>query len=211
MKSPAGTGDVHAAGGNPVLRRLPLQTVLETTDRVSGLPRQTPVGGRRIGDAFWLASAYGERSQYLRDSRANPRVRVRIRGRLHTGTAHSARRSQGHTRTPRILGWSWPGKAFRSLVRCGVGGCRRLKGDERPTADRHRRTGAPVANIGRPFSIWRPGRCQHLRDKGHKYASEMNILLGLGSRWSSGTCGRGHPPPPDVEPGGRGCSTSSSP
>jgi hypothetical protein len=89
-------------------------------------------------------------------------------------------------------------------------GCRRLKGDERPTADRHRRTGAPVAHIGRPFWTWRPGRCQHLRDKGHKYASKMNILLGLGSRWSSGTCGRGHPPP-DVEPGGRGCSTSSSP
>ncbi|AJE41169.1 MULTISPECIES: nitroreductase/quinone reductase family protein [Streptomyces] len=72
---------------NPVTRRLPLQTVLETTGRVSGLPRATPVGGRRVGDSFWLVSEYGERSQYVRNIRANPRVRVRIRGRWHPGTA----------------------------------------------------------------------------------------------------------------------------
>ncbi|WP_326753295.1 nitroreductase family deazaflavin-dependent oxidoreductase [Streptomyces hirsutus] len=74
--------------GNPVLRRLPFQTLLETTGRVSGLPRRTPLGGRRVGDAFWLVSEFGERSQYVRNIRANPRVRVRIRGRWHTGTAH---------------------------------------------------------------------------------------------------------------------------
>ncbi|MBT3154739.1 nitroreductase family deazaflavin-dependent oxidoreductase [Streptomyces sp. CHD11] len=73
---------------NPVLRRLPLQTVLETTGRVSGLPRRTPVGGRRVGDSFWLVSEFGERSQYIRNIKADPRVRVRIRGRWHTGTAH---------------------------------------------------------------------------------------------------------------------------
>ncbi|MEV6177914.1 nitroreductase/quinone reductase family protein [Streptomyces sp. NPDC052015] len=74
--------------GNPVLRRLPFQTVLETTGRVSGLPRRTPVGGRRVGDSFWLVSEFGERSQYVRNIKADPRVRVRIRGRWHTGTAH---------------------------------------------------------------------------------------------------------------------------
>ncbi|MGW3492653.1 nitroreductase family deazaflavin-dependent oxidoreductase [Streptomyces sp. NPDC001020] len=73
---------------NPVLRRLPLQTVLETTGRVSGRPRRTPVGGRRVGDSFWMVSEYGERSQYIRNIRADPRVRVRIQGRWHTGTAH---------------------------------------------------------------------------------------------------------------------------
>ncbi|WP_037669880.1 nitroreductase/quinone reductase family protein [Streptomyces griseus] len=73
---------------NPLLRRLPLQTVLETTGRVSGQPRQTPVGGRRVGDSFWLVSEFGDRSQYVRNIRANPEVRVRIRGRWHTGTAH---------------------------------------------------------------------------------------------------------------------------
>ncbi|MFI7410679.1 nitroreductase/quinone reductase family protein [Streptomyces sp. NPDC049627] len=74
--------------GNPMLRRLPLQTVLETTGRVSGLPRQTPVGGRRVGDSFWLVSEFGDKSQYVRNIKADPRVRVRIRGRWHTGTAH---------------------------------------------------------------------------------------------------------------------------
>ncbi|MCX4762922.1 nitroreductase family deazaflavin-dependent oxidoreductase [Streptomyces sp. NBC_01275] len=72
---------------NPLLRRLPLQTVLETTGRVSGLPRRTPVGGRRVGDSFWLVSEFGERSQYVRNIQADARVRVRIRGRWHEGTA----------------------------------------------------------------------------------------------------------------------------
>ncbi|MFH9859901.1 nitroreductase/quinone reductase family protein [Streptomyces sp. NPDC017202] len=72
---------------NPLLRRLPFQTVVETTGRVSGLPRRTPVGGRRVGDVFWLVSEFGERSQYVRNIKADPRVRVRIGGRWHTGTA----------------------------------------------------------------------------------------------------------------------------
>lgn len=73
---------------NAVLRRLPTQTLLETTGRASGLPRRTPVGGRRVGDSFWLVSEFGERSQYVRNIRADPRVRVRIRGSWHPGTAH---------------------------------------------------------------------------------------------------------------------------
>ncbi|GAA3822227.1 nitroreductase/quinone reductase family protein [Streptomyces chiangmaiensis] len=73
---------------NPVQRRMPLQTLLETTGRISGLPRQTPLGGRRIGDSFWLVSEHGEKSQYIRNIRADPRVRVRIRGRWYPGTAH---------------------------------------------------------------------------------------------------------------------------
>ncbi|MFJ8545424.1 nitroreductase family deazaflavin-dependent oxidoreductase [Streptomyces sp. NPDC093586] len=72
---------------NAVVRRLPAQTLLETTGRVSGLPRRTPVGGRRVGDSFWLVSEFGERAQYIRNIRADPRVRVRIRGRWHAGTA----------------------------------------------------------------------------------------------------------------------------
>lgn len=74
--------------GNPILRRLPTQQLLETTGRVSGRPRITPIGGRRIGDQFWLVSEFGERSQYIRNIKADNRVRVRLRGRWHTGTAH---------------------------------------------------------------------------------------------------------------------------
>ncbi|MFB6704790.1 nitroreductase family deazaflavin-dependent oxidoreductase [Streptomyces sp. NPDC056333] len=74
--------------GNPLVRRLPRQTLLETTGRTSGLPRRTPVGGRRVGNEFWLVSEYGDKSQYVRNIQADPQVRVRIKGRWHAGTAH---------------------------------------------------------------------------------------------------------------------------
>jgi len=74
--------------GNPILRRLPIQTILETTGRKSGQPRPTPIGGRRVGREFWLVSEYGEKSQYVRNIQADPRVRLRLHGRWHTGTAH---------------------------------------------------------------------------------------------------------------------------
>jgi deazaflavin-dependent oxidoreductase (nitroreductase family) len=73
---------------NPLSRQLPFQTLLETTGRKSGQPRRTPLGGSRVGDQFWIVSEYGEKSQYVRNIQANPGVRVRIKGRWHTGTAH---------------------------------------------------------------------------------------------------------------------------
>ncbi len=73
---------------NPVMRRLPIQTLLETTGRKSGLPRQTPLDGRRIGNEFWFVSEFGENSQYVKNIKADPRVRVRLRGQWHSGTAH---------------------------------------------------------------------------------------------------------------------------
>ncbi|WP_327658846.1 MULTISPECIES: nitroreductase/quinone reductase family protein [unclassified Streptomyces] len=73
---------------NPVTRRLPTQVLLETTGRTSGLARRTPVGGRRVGGAFWLVSEFGIKSQYVRNIQADPRVRVRLRSHWHSGTAH---------------------------------------------------------------------------------------------------------------------------
>jgi deazaflavin-dependent oxidoreductase (nitroreductase family) len=73
---------------NPMMRRLPIQTLLETTGRKSGEPRRTPLGGSRVGDQFWFVSEFGEKSQYIRNIAANPRVRVRLRGKWHSGTAH---------------------------------------------------------------------------------------------------------------------------
>lgn len=72
---------------NPVMRMVPIQTLLETTGRKSGQPRRTPIGGRLTGSEFWLVSEFGDRSQYVRNIAANPRVRVRVRGRWHSGTA----------------------------------------------------------------------------------------------------------------------------
>ncbi len=83
---------------NPVMRRLPFQTLLETTGRTSGQPRHTPVGGRRIGDQFWFVSEFGDKSQYVRNIAADPRVRVRLNGRWHRGTAHLLPDDDPHAR-----------------------------------------------------------------------------------------------------------------
>ena len=72
---------------NPFQSRMPQQTLLETTGRTSGLPRRTPVGGRLTGREFWFVSEYGEKSQYVRNIQADPRVRVRTKGRWYAGTA----------------------------------------------------------------------------------------------------------------------------
>ncbi|MEV6767571.1 nitroreductase/quinone reductase family protein [Nocardia sp. NPDC051030] len=74
--------------GNPILGRLPIQTLLETIGRVSGEPRITPIGGRRSEGAFWFVSEFGEKSQYVRNILADNRVRLRIRGHWYSGTAH---------------------------------------------------------------------------------------------------------------------------
>ncbi|EKF24507.1 deazaflavin-dependent oxidoreductase, nitroreductase family protein [Mycolicibacterium hassiacum DSM 44199] len=73
---------------NPVMRRMPFQTLLETTGRVSGKPRRTPLDGRREGNTFWFVSEFGEKSDYVKNIKADPRVRVRLRGTWHSGTAH---------------------------------------------------------------------------------------------------------------------------
>ncbi|MEW2483966.1 nitroreductase/quinone reductase family protein [Mycobacterium sp. NPDC049093] len=72
---------------NPVGRQLPL-TMLETVGRKSGQPRHTAVGGRVIGQSFWMVSEHGDRSHYVLNIKANPAVRVRINGTWRTGTAH---------------------------------------------------------------------------------------------------------------------------
>jgi len=72
---------------NPLGRKLPV-TMLETTGRKSGQPRLTAVGGRVVDNQFWLVSEHGEHSDYVRNLKANPAVRVRIDGEWRTGTAH---------------------------------------------------------------------------------------------------------------------------
>lgn len=73
---------------NPLATRLPSHTLLETIGRTSGEPRRTPLDGSRVGDQFWFVSEFGEKSQYVKNIKTNPTVRVRLRGRWHNGTAH---------------------------------------------------------------------------------------------------------------------------
>lgn len=73
---------------NPLARRLSAQVVLETTGRLSGEPRRTPIGGRTEGDVFWFVSMNGESANYVRNIKADNAVRIRINGRWRTGRAH---------------------------------------------------------------------------------------------------------------------------
>nr|WP_200823406.1 nitroreductase/quinone reductase family protein [Actinacidiphila yanglinensis] len=69
----------------------PGDALLETIGRRTGLPRRTPVCDGLAGEVFWLVAQRGHRSDWVRNIRANPRVRVKVRTasgiRWRTGTA----------------------------------------------------------------------------------------------------------------------------
>ena len=79
---------------NPLMRGLlrigisPGTALLETTGRKSGRPRQTPVTNGLQGDTFWIVTEHGHKAGYVRNIKANPRVRVKAGRRWRTGTAH---------------------------------------------------------------------------------------------------------------------------
>ena len=77
---------------NPLARSLagiaPWWVVLETTGRRSGRPRQVPLArGPLDGNITWLISVHGERAAFARNIAADPRIRLRLRGRWREGTA----------------------------------------------------------------------------------------------------------------------------
>lgn len=87
---------------NPVMRLMPFQTLLETTGRKSGEPRRTPLDGSRVGEQFWFVSEFGEKSQYVKNIKANPNVRVRLRGHWHNGVAHLMPDDDPHARLRKL-------------------------------------------------------------------------------------------------------------
>jgi deazaflavin-dependent oxidoreductase (nitroreductase family) len=81
---------------NPPIRWLaarglaPGVALLETTGRKSSEARRTPVsnGLERGTNTFWIVAEMGRKAAYVRNIEADPRVRVRVRGRWRSGTAH---------------------------------------------------------------------------------------------------------------------------
>ena len=80
---------------NPCTRALagiaPWWVVLETTGRHSGKPRRVPLArGPVDGQTAWLIAVHGAHASFARNIAANPRVRLKLRGRWHEGSAELA-------------------------------------------------------------------------------------------------------------------------
>jgi deazaflavin-dependent oxidoreductase (nitroreductase family) len=77
---------------NPVTRGLagfaPWWVLLETTGRRTGKRRRTPfANGPFDGRSLLLIAVHGEHSGFAHNIAANPHIRVKRRGRWHSGTA----------------------------------------------------------------------------------------------------------------------------
>ena len=77
---------------NPLARPLaglaPWWVLLETTGRRSGRPRRVPLArGPVEGRTAWVICVHGRHSAMAYNIEANPRVRLKMRGRWHEGTA----------------------------------------------------------------------------------------------------------------------------
>jgi deazaflavin-dependent oxidoreductase (nitroreductase family) len=77
---------------NPLAKRLagiaPWWVVVETTGSKSGRVRQTPLARGPVEDGvMWLLAAHGRHAFWVRNIERDGRVRVRLRGRWHDGSA----------------------------------------------------------------------------------------------------------------------------
>jgi deazaflavin-dependent oxidoreductase (nitroreductase family) len=109
---------------NPPIRALaarglmPGVALLETIGRKSGQPRRTPVsnGFDPKTNMFWIVAEMGRKAAYVRNIEADPRVRVRVRGRWRSGVAH-------------VLDGEDPRARLRSISRLNASGVRALGTD----------------------------------------------------------------------------------
>lgn len=61
--------------------------LIETIGRKTGVARVTPVTNGLDGDAFWIVTEHGRRSNYVCNIEAEPWVRVNVGGGWRSGTA----------------------------------------------------------------------------------------------------------------------------
>ncbi len=110
----------------PMLRLVPMPhgfVLLTVTGRRSGKPRRRPVRAVRRGDTFYAVAILGERSDWLRNARKEPRVTIRPGRRTHDATVRelsdlAERESAGELYVGEIypydyvdyvsLHWGWP-------------------------------------------------------------------------------------------------------
>lgn len=96
--------------GNPMYRGtagfIPGWALIETTGRRTGQKRRVPIGGRLTGNTFWIVANDRPRSGYVHNIQANPAVRLRVRGRWRSGTAHLCPDDDPRRRLLRLNPWN---------------------------------------------------------------------------------------------------------
>jgi len=76
---------LYAIGLGPLIGRIIL--LLTTTGRRSGMKRVTPLQYEMIGSDYYLGSARGIKSDWVRNIQTNPQVEVRVGAKQFYGTA----------------------------------------------------------------------------------------------------------------------------
>jgi deazaflavin-dependent oxidoreductase (nitroreductase family) len=125
----------------------PTYAVLETTGRRTGRKRQLPVANGLQDDTFWLIAGLGEHAHYVRNIKANPRVRVKARParlrdgwrmRWRSGTAQPLPDDDASERHRRLgegrPGYRLDGILLRGLARLEPGGMLTVRIDLDPPA-----------------------------------------------------------------------------
>lgn len=67
---------------------VPGHGLIEATGRKTGKRRRTVVGVHEDGRSLWVVAEQGRHAGYVRNIEANPRVRIRLRGRWREATGH---------------------------------------------------------------------------------------------------------------------------
>ncbi len=95
---------------------VPTHAILETTGRTTGKPRRNPVGNGLTPDGrtFWIVAEHGLDAGYVKNIKADPRVRVHVGRRWRSGTAELLPDDDPHERL-RAIGRPVNGALVRSM------------------------------------------------------------------------------------------------
>lgn len=81
---------------------VPGYALLETVGRRTGRRRRTVVGVHQENGTLWIVAEQGRRAGYVANLEAEPRVRVRLRGRWRAGVARVVDSDDPHARLERF-------------------------------------------------------------------------------------------------------------
>jgi deazaflavin-dependent oxidoreductase (nitroreductase family) len=111
---------------NPLIRGMfragispPKMVLVETVGRRTAKTRHTPLAYTREDRTLWLIAQHGRHAGWVRNLEANPRIRVRLGRRWHTGTAQLVPgddvQARARTFAERPLGRAIAAATFRAL------------------------------------------------------------------------------------------------